>query len=88
MFCDPEIANLPANSFTDGAVGDVMFFNSYNEPGFIVDLVGDIYRLNKIAVAAHKTGMLILGGGVVKHHICNANLMRNGADWAVYLNTA
>ena len=23
-----------------------------------------------------------------KHHICNANLMRNGADFAVYLNTA
>ncbi|KAJ1953244.1 Deoxyhypusine synthase, partial [Linderina pennispora] len=22
------------------------------------------------------------------HHICNANLMRNGADFAVYINTA
>lgn len=28
------------------------------------------------------------GGGVPKHHICNANLMKNGADFAVYLNTA
>jgi len=36
---------------------------------------------------AHKTGMIILGGGVVKHHICNANLMRNGADFAVFINT-
>ncbi len=27
------------------------------------------------------TGMIILGGGVIKHHICNANLMRNGADF-------
>ncbi len=26
--------------------------------------------------------------GVPKHHICNANLMRNGADFAVYVNTA
>ena len=26
--------------------------------------------------------------GVPKHHICNANLMKNGADFAVYLNTA
>ncbi len=26
--------------------------------------------------------------GVAKHHICNANLMRNGADFAVFLNTA
>jgi deoxyhypusine synthase len=31
--------------------------------------------------------MIILGGGVVKHHICNANLMRNGADFSVYINT-
>lgn len=31
--------------------------------------------------------MIILGGGIVKHHICNANLMRNGADYAVYVNT-
>jgi deoxyhypusine synthase len=32
-------------------------------------------------------GMIILGGGVIKHHICNANLMRNGADYAVFVNT-
>jgi hypothetical protein len=30
---------------------------------------------------------IILGGGVIKHHTCNANLMRNGADFAVYINT-
>jgi deoxyhypusine synthase len=38
--------------------------------------------------APRKTGAIILGGGVPKHHINNANLMRNGADFAVYLNTA
>ena len=26
-------------------------------------------------------------GGVVKHHIMNANLMRNGTDHCVYINT-
>lgn len=31
--------------------------------------------------------MLIIGGGVIKHHICNANLMRHGADYSVYVNT-
>jgi deoxyhypusine synthase len=31
--------------------------------------------------------MLIFGGGLVKHHICNANLMRNGANFAVFVNT-
>lgn len=30
---------------------------------------------------------IILGGGIVKHHNCNANMMRNGADYAVYINT-
>jgi deoxyhypusine synthase len=28
-----------------------------------------------------------LGGGVIKHHTCNANLMRNGANFSVYINT-
>lgn len=35
----------------------------------------DIRRLNSMAVFAKKTGMIILGGGLVKHHIANANLM-------------
>ena len=34
------------------------------------------------------TGMIILGGGLIKHHICNANLMRNGADFSLFVNTA
>lgn len=78
MFC-PAI--------TDGALGDVIYFHSYNEDGFIVDIAADIRKLNDIAVHAKKTGMIILGGGVIKHHICNANMMRNGADFSVYINT-
>jgi deoxyhypusine synthase len=35
----------------------------------------DLRRLNTMAVKAANTGMLIIGGGVIKHHICNANLM-------------
>lgn len=38
-------------------------------------LILDVRRLNNIAIRAKHTGMIILGGGVVKHHICNANLM-------------
>jgi len=44
--------------------------------------------MNDIAIRAKKTGMLIIGGGLIKHHICNANLMRNGTDYSVYINTA
>lgn len=35
----------------------------------------DIRRLNSKAVFAKTTGMIILGGGLVKHHVSNANLM-------------
>jgi hypothetical protein len=53
-------------------------------------LGADIRRMNGHAVhaAPRKTGVIILGGGLPKHHICNANLMRNGSDFAVYVNTA
>eukprot|EP01018_Ginkgo_biloba_P014331 Gb_32828 [translate_table: standard] len=49
-----------------------------------------IRAINGEAVHASpcKTGMIILGGGMPKHHICNANMMRNGADYAVFINTA
>jgi hypothetical protein len=35
----------------------------------------------------NEAGAIIIGGGVVKHHIMNANLMRNGCDHAVLINT-
>jgi deoxyhypusine synthase len=53
-----------------------------------LDLVHDIHLLNKQAMQAQKTGMIILGGGVAKHHVCNANLMRNGADLSIFVNNA
>lgn len=82
--------NIPIFSpaLTDGSLGDMMYFHSYKKPGLIIDILSDLRRLNTMAVKANNTGMIILGGGVVKHHICNANLMRNGADFSVFINTA
>lgn len=74
-------------AITDGSIGDMIYFHSYSRPGLILDLVADIRGLNNQAVHAKASGLVILGGGVVKHHICNANLMRNGADFAVFINT-
>ncbi|KAI4347025.1 hypothetical protein L6164_007875 [Bauhinia variegata] len=75
---------------TDGSLGDMLYFHSFRNPGLIVDIVQDIRAMNGEAVHAspRKTGMIILGGGLPKHHICNANMMRNGADYAVLINTA
>lgn len=75
-------------AITDGSLGDMIFFHSYKNPGLIIDLVSDIRGINRKAMGSAATGMIILGGGVVKHHIANANLMRNGCDFAVYINTS
>lgn len=75
-------------ALTDGSLGDMLFFHSYrNATTLKVDILEDVKELNLLAMRAVETGMLILGGGVVKHHIANANLMRNGADHAVFINT-
>ncbi|EMR09261.1 deoxyhypusine synthase [Pneumocystis murina B123] len=74
-------------ALTDGSMGDMIYFHSFRNPGLIIDIASDIRSINTISVRAKCTGMIILGGGIVKHHIANANLMRNGADYAVYINT-
>lgn len=82
--------NIPVYcpALTDGSLGDMLYFHSYKNPGLVVDIVEDIRNLNNQAVHSINSGMLILGGGVAKHHTCNANLMRNGANFSVYVNTA
>ncbi|GMM52545.1 deoxyhypusine synthase [Starmerella bacillaris] len=73
-------------AITDGSLGDMLFFNSYKND-LRVDLVEDIRKINSMSINAYRAGMILLGGGLVKHHINNACLMRNGADYAVYINT-
>ena len=81
--------NIPVfcPALTDGSIGDMLYFHSYKRPEFALDLIQDIRGINNIAISAPCTGMVILGGGVIKHHVCNANLMRNGAEFSVYINT-
>jgi len=81
--------NIPVfcPALTDGSIGDMIYFHSYRKEGLVLDIASDIRRMNDHAIRAPKTGVVILGGGVVKHHILNANLMRNGADFAVFVNT-
>ncbi|KAG4302449.1 hypothetical protein PCANB_001256 [Pneumocystis canis] len=74
-------------ALTDGSLGDMIYFHSFRNPGLIIDIAPDIREINTISIRAKCTGIIILGGGIVKHHITNANLMRNGADYAVYINT-
>jgi len=73
----------------DGSMGDMIYFyKNYKNKDFKLDIVADTEEFNNSSIGKEKTGMIILGGGVVKHAICNCNLYRNGADYAVYINTA
>merc|ERR1711865_1197060 len=69
-------------------IGDMLYMHAINRPGLIVDVVEDVRSVNEQATKARKTGVIILGGGMVKHHTMNANLMRNGCDYCVYVSTA
>ncbi|CAL1701032.1 unnamed protein product [Somion occarium] len=74
-------------ALTDGSLGDMIYFHSFKNPGLVVDIVQDIRALNELSRQSKKAGMIILGGGVCKHQIANAMLIRNGADFSVYINT-
>ncbi|RLV94134.1 Deoxyhypusine synthase [Spathaspora sp. JA1] len=76
-------------ALTDGSIGDMLFFHTFkaSPQQLRLDIVADIRKINSMSMAASQAGMIILGGGLIKHHICNACLMRNGADYAVYINT-
>jgi deoxyhypusine synthase len=82
--------NIPVfcPAITDGSIGDMLYFFSFKHPSFKMDIVRDMKRLNDLTLDAKKTGLIILGAGVVKHCILNANMLRNGCDYAVYINTS
>ncbi|KAK4964627.1 Deoxyhypusine synthase [Elasticomyces elasticus] len=83
--------NIPVfcPALTDGSLGDMLYFHTWKEsPHLRIDIVEDIRAINDMAQRAKRAGILVLGGGIVKHHIANACLMRNGAESAVYINTA
>jgi deoxyhypusine synthase len=82
--------NIPVfcPGITDGSIGDMIFFFKSEHPEFKVDVSDDIVRLTDMVLDAKETGAIILGGSLPKHHIMNANMMREGAKYAIYINTA
>src|SRR3989338_3390565 len=82
--------NIPVfcPALTDGSIGDMIYFFKYKNPDFAIDVTSDMKKLNDLTFDAKKTGVIILGAGVVKHHIINTNMMRNGCDYAVYINNS
>jgi len=82
--------NIPVFSpaLTDGSLGDLMYFQRQKRKDFIIDIVGDHDKIVRLALENELTAAILLGGGVSKHYILNANIFRDGLDYAVYVTTA
>ncbi len=75
-------------AITDGAFGLQLFFYKQDNKDFGVDVTADMKDLADIVLLSKKTGAIILGGGVAKHHTIGVNILRDGLDYAVYVTTA
>lgn len=73
--------------FVDGAVGYQTWLFSQDHD-FRVNLLKDSGELNNVVFEAKKTGALIVGGGISKHHTIWWNQFKDGLDYAVYVSTA
>jgi deoxyhypusine synthase len=72
---------------TDGAVGYQTWLFSQDHD-FRVNLLKDEGELSDLIFSAKKTGALIVGGGVSKHHTIWWNQFKDGLDYVVYVSTA
>jgi deoxyhypusine synthase len=72
---------------TDGAVGYQAWLFSQDHD-FKLNLLKDSGGLSDIVFSAKKTGALLIGGGISKHHTLWWNQFKDGLDYAVYVSTA
>jgi deoxyhypusine synthase len=72
---------------TDGAVGYQIwqFSQAHN---FKIDVLEDEKLLSDLVWNAKKSGALVIGGGISKHHTIWWNQFKQGLDYAVYITTA
>jgi deoxyhypusine synthase len=82
--------NIPifVPGITDGAVGYQAWFFSQDHSDFRLNLLKDEGELNNIIFDAKKSGALIVGGGISKHHTIWWNQFKDGLDYVVYISTA
>jgi len=73
---------------TDGAFGYQLWIFMQDHKDFKVDIFADETELDDIVHSAKRTGALIIGGGISKHHVIWWNQYKDGLDRAVYITTA
>ncbi len=72
----------------DGAVGSQIWLFTQKHHDFKLNLTADADLLSGLIFKAKKSGALMIGGGVPKHHTLWWNQYRDGLNYAVYITTA
>jgi len=82
--------NIPVfvPGFFDGAFGSQVWLFWQNHRDFRINLLKDEQKLSDIVFDSERTGALIIGGGISKHHTLWWNQFKDGLDYAVYITTA
>ena len=73
---------------TDGAVGSQVWLFWQTHKDLSIDLLDDEQRLSDLVFEAKRSGAIMLGGGISKHHTIWWNQFRDGLDAALYITTA
>lgn len=72
----------------DGAFGSQLWLFWQDHRDFKIDQFRDEQELADVVFNAKRTGALMIGGGISKHHTIWWNQFREGLDYAVYITTA
>ena len=72
----------------DGAVGSQIWSFYQQHRDFKIDIMMDETKLSDLVYDARKSGALMIGGGISKHHTLWWNQFKGGLDYAVYITTA
>jgi deoxyhypusine synthase len=72
----------------DGAVGSQVWLFANRRSDFKIDVIKDEKRLSDIVFESKKSGALVIGGGISKHHVIWWNMFKGGLDYACYVTTA
>jgi deoxyhypusine synthase len=72
----------------DGAFGCQLWMFYQEHRNFKVNIFEDEQSISDLVFDAKKSGALMIGGGISKHHLIWWNQFKGGLDYAVYITTA
>lgn len=87
-WCTKNDIPVYSPGITDSAIGLQTYFFKQQNRDFMIDVTKDMEELAQHALNAEKSGGIVLGGGISKHHAIGVNLLRGGFDYAVYVTTS